>query len=205
MGQMGRGMGGFSLLETMVVVAVLGILAALAVPNVQPEVRRAQTDGAADATAAFVARARTEAVTARRCVRVWASDDRTLVMERLNAFDCDSFEAADPPRIDPARGLWIEVTKLVLDQHALTVSFDPAPREQGPRAGAVTAELRFRPTGRLYSRDDDVTNDDGVLRISERAAPSFRKVLVEAHGLVCVLDRNTDPQGVGNDLGCPRS
>jgi prepilin-type N-terminal cleavage/methylation domain-containing protein len=198
-------MGGFSLLETMVVVAVLGVLAALAVPNVLPEVRRARIDGAADATAAFLGRARTEAVTARRCVRVYPRDERTLVMERLNSFDCDSFDAADPPRIDPARGLWIEVTKLVLDSGALRVALDPAPPEQGPRPEGVAAELRFRPTGRLYSRDDDVTRDDGVVRISDRDAPAYRKVLVEAHGLVCVLDRDTEPQGTGNDLACPRS
>lgn len=204
------GQGGFSLLETMIVVAVLGVLAALAVPSVLPQVQRAQLDGTADAVAAFLARGRTEAMTSRRCVRFRLASERTAVLERLNAFDCDSFDATPPPAIDPSRGTWIEIAKLVVDRTNLALSFDPAPSELGPRAEGATAEIRFRPTGRIWSRDDmvadplAVADDDGVVKVRDDAARAYRKVLVESQGLVCMLDRNADPAGVGNDLRCPQ-
>lgn len=194
-------MGGFSLLETMVVVAMLGVLAALAVPSVLPEVARARMDGAADGMAALVARARMEAVTSRRCVRFRLDGDRTAIVERRNAFECDA--AAGVRAIDADRGAWIEVTKLVVRDHDLRVALSPAPSESGP--DAVAAEMRFRPTGRLYSRDQDVQDDDAVVVVTNVASGDFKKVLVEAHGLVCTLDRNTDPLGAGNDLRCPGS
>src|SRR3990172_9997317 len=61
----------FTLLEMMVVVAILGVFFALAVPVLTPEVHKAQLDGASDVVASFVARARSQAMESKRCTRVF--------------------------------------------------------------------------------------------------------------------------------------
>src|SRR5687767_3634267 len=74
----------FSLIETMIVSSIIMVLAAIAVPQLLPEVQKAHLDGAAEATAAFLARARNEAMLSKRCVRVWvdSTNPRRIVSEK---------------------------------------------------------------------------------------------------------------------------
>jgi prepilin-type N-terminal cleavage/methylation domain-containing protein len=208
---------GFSLLETVITVAILGVLCSIAVPNLLPEVQKARLDATTEASAAFFARARAEAMTARRCVRVIIANPQKLEAYRLNTFDCDVSPSAGP-FIDATNTEWILIDSLVVDSKRVTLTWDPAPAETGP-SGAAGGELRFRPSGRLWS--DATTpansvvgniaaldNDDGVLAITHLDLWSFgnrnrKKVLVQNQGFICVLARGQEPNGSGNNLGCP--
>ena len=95
---------GFSLIETLVVVAVLGVVSAIALPPMLPQVHRAQISGEAEAVAGFISRARVEALVRKRCVRVVitrAANPVELTAQVLNTFDCDH-EPHTAARIDPA-------------------------------------------------------------------------------------------------------
>jgi prepilin-type N-terminal cleavage/methylation domain-containing protein len=200
----------FSLIEMMLVVAILAVLAALAVPAMGPTVDVAKLEGGAEIVAAFLTRAQAEAMASKRCVRVRldATQPGTLVAERLNSFDCDTPDVSAPGMlIDASAGLWVELARAKLDASILTIAFDPVPSETSAAAlgGGEPDQLRFRPSGRLFSSDATLTDDDGVLKITHAgiAGPArTKKILVEAQGLICVLDRGTDPTGSGNNLGC---
>lgn len=189
----------------MLVVAILGVMAAIAVPAMAPEVDQAKLEGTADGVAALLWRAQSEAMATKRCVRVRISSG-FVIAERENAFDCDA-SPATAPLIDTTAPLWIEVARFRLDGSLLTAAFSPAPSETtaGILGGSEPDQIRFRPTGRLYSNDTDVTDDDGVIKITHTRMTrgNTKKVLVEAQGLICVLRRGEDPTGSGNNLGCP--
>lgn len=201
------GMRAFSLIEMMLVVGILAVLAAIAVPAMGPYVDAAKLEGSAEAVASLVSRAQAEAMTAKRCVRVRLDDDHTVVAERLNSWDCD---------VNPSTALilagspqWIEFDRLVVTEGVIEVEFDPVPSETTGAAlgGTEVDQIRFRPSGRLFSADLDVTDDDGVLKLSHThmsgGLADTKKVLVEAQGLVCVLDRGVDPNGASPNFGCP--
>jgi len=172
----------FTLLETMVVVAILSIVAALAVPNLLPLLRQQRHAGHISATAGFLGRARQEAMSRRRCVRVLVTDDHTLVAETLNAFDCDAPDEAD--RLDVDQPLYAPLATMRLDDGG-TLAFGPAPRGR-PRG--EPAQLRFRPTGRLWSVDGRgltaPTSDPGAVRVA-LAGFADQLVIVEPQGLIC--------------------
>jgi prepilin-type N-terminal cleavage/methylation domain-containing protein len=194
----GSGQRGFTLIEMMVVVGMLAVFAALATPNVTPLVAAAKLEGNTTAIASLIGRAQAEAMAQKRCTRVRIDSSRTIIAEALNVFDCDT-SPSTAPLIDSSKPLWVELTRLQLDS-AFTAAFDPAPSE-------LSTELRFRPSGRLWSADTDVTDDDGVIRLTSSAVQTgmanTKKVLVEAQGLICLLPRGKNPTGSGNNLGCP--
>lgn len=199
---------GVSLLEVMVVVAMIGILSAMAVPQLLPVAQRAELSGAAHAVASFVAAAQMEAISRRRCVRVRIAATGNdvqdqLVSEVLNTFDCD-VNPATAPKIDADAALWVPLQNLYLDKKSLLVAFDPAPPETNPGPGGDVPELRFRPSGRLFSKNLDVVKDDGVLKVTHQVSGASKKILVESHGPLCVLPENVTPTAnAGGGYDCP--
>ena len=196
----------FSLIELMLVVAILAVLAAIAVPSMGPYVDAAKLEGSAEAVTALIARAQTEAMSAKRCTRVRLDGDHTVVAERLNSYDCDVNPAT---KIVAANPQWMEVARLTVDSDLIDLAFDPVPPETsaGALGGAEPDQFRFRPSGRLFSSDLLVTNDDGVLKLTHTSMAAgmanTKKILVEAQGLVCVLDRGVDPGGAAPNFSCP--
>lgn len=196
----------FSLIEMMLVVGILAVLAAIAVPAMGPYVDAAKLEGSAEAVASLVARAQAEAMTAKRCTRIRLDDDHTVVAERLNSWDCD---VDSTTLILAASPQWIEVDRLVVAEGIIEVEFDPVPSETTAAAlgGTEVDQVRFRPSGRLFSADVDVTDDDGVLKLTHTnmsgGLADTKKVLVEAQGLICVLDRGVDPDGTSPNFRCP--
>jgi type IV fimbrial biogenesis protein FimT len=208
---------GFSLIEVMVVVAILGVLAALAAPNLLLEVQKASLDGAAEEVATFIARAQNEAMVSRRCVRVTFSST-TATAERFETFDCDNTPGT-APFIGASATSIIGTDKLASAK--LQIIFDGTngsvvPNECGrtttaPGSTAGTKEIRFRPNGRIFSNNGTATspnvNDDDaivVVRHNGMAAANnnTRLILVNGNGLICTLDRGASA-GAGPDFNCP--
>ena len=201
----------FSLLEVMVVVAILGVMVALAGPNLLTEVQKTTLSASAEQIAAFLTRAQVEAMVTRRCVRIRQTEPQVLVAERLNVFDCDN-NPATAPRISSADEFhFLEFSRMVLDSKQVTIIYDNTsgsriPNECLSAPGGTSHELRFRPNGRVFSNDGDLTNDDAVLIVSHgtlQDTPNTQKILVNGQGLICVLPRGLDPLGSGTDLSCP--
>lgn len=218
----------------MVVVAIIGVIAAIAIPFLLPEVDKARAFGSADAVAAFIARARSEAMLSKRCVRVWVLAPRTLVAERLNTWDCDddpiSLGAMAVRRIDgsnppTAANAWLRMNVLSLEEPSLSISFEQAPNETrasslGPGslvnipAGFDGNEVRFRPNGRVFSNDamaappggplSNLENDDAVIAIAHTRLPAPQRILVNGNGLICVIPRGDPPPGSTPNFDCPQ-
>lgn len=212
--------GGFSLLETMIAVAILGVAMAVAVPSLLPTVQKAQLDGSTEKIAAFIAHARAEALASRRCVRVFITAPRTLTMQKLNTFDCDDGPATAP--LIGAGAVWNTLATLDLEKTTLTLTMPKVPGDltAGVMPGGVANELRFRSTGRLWSAGDptiaavtaitaggEFTDDDVMLRVTHAnitpTAQGFKNVLIEQNGLICVIPRGQAPVSTGTDLRCP--
>jgi prepilin-type N-terminal cleavage/methylation domain-containing protein len=212
----------FSLIEVMVVVAILGVVAALAVPNLLPEVHKAQLNGDSEAAANFIARARAEAMYSKRCTRVSIGGNPNgvvppantsgtqLVAERLNSFDCDSNNPTF--KIDGGQTIWVQFDFLNTTTSKGLWSFvaaDGAVLPSEPGIG-TSPEIRFRPNGRVFS-DGALTNVQGtlqgelntaravlvvkhsLLQQDFNATAAQRVIVVQSNGLVCILDRGTAP------------
>ncbi len=207
------------------VVAILGVMAALAAPSLLGAIHRARLNSAGDQIATFIARAQNEAMVSKRCVRVTVRNNRQLVAERLNTFDCDN-DPDSATKIDPGKGVWIQVVSDTIESVTLKVFLDgtngsqvphessatiPAP---GAAATGFTDEIRFRPNGRVFSNDVDgsgnpkVDNDDAVVSIVDSGLNlpgngNIKKVLVNAHGLICAIPRGEEPAGTAPNFDCP--
>lgn len=173
----------FSLLETMVTVAVLSVITALALPNLTPEVQKTQLATAVNAVATFVTAARDEAISARRCARVRIPAVDVLVLEVANTLSCEQLDDAVPPStlIDPGAPAWIEVRRLKLESPRVFADF----LEDPPLFGAVP-QLRFRSTGRVFSRDDIVDDDHVAIEVVHPALSVTRHVLIRSNGFTCI-------------------
>jgi prepilin-type N-terminal cleavage/methylation domain-containing protein len=124
----------FTLLEVMIVVAILGILASLATPNLIGVIHTAELGATTDNVMGFLTEARTLAFADRRCVQVVASDKAPGVQQQLlarviNTHDCDgdaggfqTQSVTSAPRLQGAQ-LWRVTDKLILDNPRVRVLF----------------------------------------------------------------------------------
>jgi prepilin-type N-terminal cleavage/methylation domain-containing protein len=165
---------GTSLIEMLITVSLLGIIAALAVPAMQPTVAEFRVYSSATAVASFIDDARRRAVAEGRCTRVRSLNGR-LITERRNATDCVNLTLEGWTSAEMTLGLEGPVK---LDLQALT---NPGVT---PTADHM---IIFRPSGRLYGDGDLDTSDDGVrIVMTESQAQDFRAVIVTAQGRVCL-------------------
>jgi hypothetical protein len=181
----------------MVCVVIVGIAAAIALPSILPLRASTNLQGACDGLASMLARARLEAMVQKRCTRVRVAAT-SVVVEALASFDCDQTPLR-PPFLPPATGQpspWIAVARLdSSSDERFAVDAVPPP---GP--GGVAGELRFRPSGRVFSQDANVANDAALVSVS---GPSGKlSVLVQGNGLVCRLGGKAPLTGPAG-LECP--
>lgn len=165
---------GYSLIETMVVVAILGVMAAIAVPDLTPLLQKVKQNAAAGEAIQFVDRARRMAVNEGRCYRVRLDGD-ALVIERRSHGDCVNVGGSADTGWDAAVA--------TLRPSAPGIGFAIATLDTAP--GSV---LIFRPSGRLRGDGDLRVSDDGArLVVSSAALPNRKLVLlVTAAGRTCV-------------------
>ena len=186
----------------MVVVAILGIFSVLAVSSMVPAVRRAELGAATDSALAFVTRARFQALANRRCVQVLLLDKvpdhpQELLLRELNSFDCDGTaggfqtqDMASAPRIRAGLPLWIEIDRVHLEKEGIVAEFlnHPASLTDAdggdcPAGIAVCSEIRFRPTGRVWSSDADLTNDDITLQVRHLETGETQRMVLGSSGV----------------------
>src|SRR5688572_11971590 len=163
-----RPMRGFSLAETMIVVAILGVISALAVPKMLFEVQKAQVHGATEGAANFIARVRSEAMRSKRCTQITVTAT-ALTAHRFNTFDCDQgVTPASANLIDAALPVLIPIDRYAPESSKVTFALSTAPATPGAPV------IRFRPNGRVFSNDaltnaPLLTNDDAVLEVVHTA------------------------------------
>ena len=171
----------------MVVVAILGIMAALAVPNLAPLVRRSKLRSVAEEAASFLDEARQRAATQGRCFRVRIVGGDTLVMERRSTVDCvdltvDSWEPAVATR--NLRGFVIASSSL-------------------PALGADDRFV-FRPNSRLRGDGTLTAQAYGSrLEISLAGQPERGLVLATRVGRVCASLESVAPPALAAPVECP--
>jgi prepilin-type N-terminal cleavage/methylation domain-containing protein len=197
----------FSLVEAMVVVAIISVLAAMAAPSLIDVVWAQRLEGAAEVTAAAIAAARMEAMTTKRCARV-VIEPGALHIERLNVFDCDAPTAdPQPARLDGNQPLWVRLSTVTLDD-PVTLS-SGAPWTDALPGGGGALELRFRPSGRLFSQDEnDALQSHGAVLIARHpklpAERGKKQIGVQPNGLECVMPRGSIvPMSVEGNVVCP--
>jgi prepilin-type N-terminal cleavage/methylation domain-containing protein len=170
---------GFTLVEVMVSVAIMGIIAALATPSVLPIIHRSELGNAAHALAGFVREGRLQAMSLRSCVQLvpLAQTDikrpQTVLLRGLNTRDCDGAQGgfqtqtiASAPKVS-GTNQWNELDKLIFDTHRVRITMGPVmwptsltDAEECSTELALSAalgtvpspcrDLRFRPTGRVW-------------------------------------------------------
>jgi len=195
-----RAKAAFTLLELMIVVVILGIITAIAVPSFVPMLHRSQLQAATESVASFLGKARVRATSERRCVKVvvvTATNTETamthLQMQRYNTFDCEN----PGPLIDSGASLYGVVDNLYIETERVTVEMR---RPAGAALG--TQELIYRSSGWLHSADATTTDDDVEIRVTHArlsGVQAFRPVLADAHGPICV---NEPGVSLGSNPSC---
>lgn len=184
---MARGVRGMTLIEMLVVVAVLGILAAIATPNLAPLARRGKLRATTEEVAAFLDDARMRAATQGRCFRVRVIGD-ALAVERRDSVDCvnlaaDGWEGA--ARLKQIAGVTLAVE-----------SVPSVPADE---------QLVFRPNSRLRGDGTRTATEYGarIIISSVGGGPERGVVVVTRHGRVCSGLSLSAPAALAAPVRCP--
>jgi type II secretion system protein H len=179
---------GASLIEMMVVLGIVGILAAIAVPSFGPMIRGQRVTAAATLVAALLDEARQRAVAEGRCHRVIAPTTQRLRIERRTSADCAS---------SVADASWTAMKEIVIDGFSVAV-------ESAPVLDAGT-ELVFRPNSRLRGDGDLTVFADEIARVvlSVPSSPIRATITVIANGRVCAETFAADPPVLVTTATCP--
>jgi prepilin-type N-terminal cleavage/methylation domain-containing protein len=187
---------GFTLLEMMAVVGVIGMLFTVGIASIVPTLDRMTLSAETDGVIAVIQRARALAIMQRRCVQLFienkpAGGKQQLLIRTLNAYDCDgttaSTQAMDTaPRIVPGGPLWLDSAHVTVESKAVTVALvkglENAEGASCPSTVTPCREIRFRPTGRLWSADADLTNDDVELKLTHAKLSEERRMTIAGNG-----------------------
>jgi prepilin-type N-terminal cleavage/methylation domain-containing protein len=177
---------GVSLIEMMVVVAILAIMAALAAPQMLPITKKLRLAGEAEAVASFLDTVRRRAMAVNRCYRVQvinvAVNTPTLTVEERNSGDC----ATGHLTVDG----WTQKKSHIPEKGTRLDSNLPTNCHLcGSDTTAATA-IVFRPSGRLRGTNTlDPTQGRARIRVSLFSGlPGEEKdVIIMQSGRICVV------------------
>ena len=197
---------GFTLIEVMLVIAIVGVISAVAVVNLGPLQSHTELGGSTEQVLGMVHRTRLQAMVNRRCTQLLLLDKQPgqaqrIVARELNSFDCEGTNGgfqnqsmATAPKIDNAKPLWVEIDRAIFDNPRTEVAFVNHPASLTNADGAdlpstVTTgkELRFRPTGRIWSPDPTLTNDNVTLEITHNKITLKKSMTLAGNGVIQTL------------------
>jgi type IV fimbrial biogenesis protein FimT len=132
---------GFTLLEASIVLALLGVLAAAALPGLGRQLERKRLQGAAQELAADLAEARFEAARSGRALFVEARSGAAWCWVVASAAGCDCASAAAAPacRVHAVQAATFRGVRLV---EGLAVALEPGGTTAGPAQAAVLETAR---------------------------------------------------------------
>jgi type II secretion system protein H len=182
---------GFSLIEVMIVVAILGIIAALGVPGLLTMMRKNRLSAQAETTASFLDATRRRALGEGRCVRV-ITTAKVLTMQPRTVADC--------VKLDDAK--WKDAATLRPDGAGISFATTSLTTASVP---AARFDIVFRPNGRLVGNGDLDTTDDGArVTLSDPDLPlETRIILVTANGRICQQVSTNPPPALAAPVLCP--
>ena len=187
---------GFTLIEMMIVVSIVGVIAAIAVPNLAPVLDRSRMFAKAEEVAALLDRARLLAYNEGRCHRV-RMNGSNLELQRLSHADCWTTGSLADANWETA------LATLQPSLSGLTFDIDVVPTSG---AEVVSGSIIFRPNGRLRGDRDLDTTDDGARVVIEytKVAPLEAEIRVASHGRVCVAKHaGGAPATLSTPVTCP--
>ncbi|MBI1948208.1 MAG: prepilin-type N-terminal cleavage/methylation domain-containing protein [Deltaproteobacteria bacterium] len=177
----------FTLMEMMVVVSILAVLAAIAVPDLTPAVHNAKLRAQIDEVASFIENARRSARGEGRCYRV-VQTGASLQMQRRGNADCYT-----PVNGTLSGGGWSAVAATLTPPAGFTYTLQSVPNE-----------LVFRPSGRVRGDGDlDVTDDGARVVIQYARIPQRHvEVLITSQGRLCPLINAGAPVAISVPVVC---
>lgn len=171
---------GVTLIEMMIVLAMVGIIAAIAVPNLTPVIDTQKVASSAEGVANLLDRARRKAVATGYCHRVSVeAGTGQLILQRRTVVDCITLDNTN----------WTGALGRVAPEKGVVFTIEA---NGGP---AAPNQIVFRPNGRFRGDGDLVVDDDGA-RVLATHTNSVRvlDVRVMPNSRVCAVSyTGTEP------------
>src|SRR4051812_43502319 len=160
----------------MVVVAIIGIVAAIGVPNLVKLVHKNRLTSAADEVSSFLDGARRHAFAVGRCTRVFVASAQKLTLQTRTSGDCAVLDDTQ----------WVDTENLIVDNSTITLASAALSTTSAPPAHF---HIVFRPNGRLVGNNNlnvSTTDDGARIAVTDtNVAGDAYEIRVTNNGRIC--------------------